>query len=454
MANGNFLVSYDGKNMVLNGGICPTNGLGGRPERFKTTTALSLIINSMARQPGSELYIYDSEGSLTDRYRLASFSDLYLEDPIKREEHLQELVSRIVIKQTSDFEDIDDFMRFLNENVYVHKEKLRKDFTIDTPFVNEETDKRRRAMAPTYVLIDSWSHGKTKAGMLASSAVDASDPGNTMQFMRDSAAKNTTLARMVNTSPRLGIYFFLTAHIGDKIDMAAGPMSKPSKDLQSMKAKDKLKKVGSDYLFLVNGNWSVDSSVWMENRDDKGSEYPYSDRSTSPHEFSEVTVGTTRGKRRGSGDKISLVISQTNGLCTYLTNLNFLKQHKFYGLGTDKTRPRLPFFPDIQMPRKKVHQVLPPNYQLRRALEITAQLCYLQHYWTTPEDMTLPPAFRGMPFNITPEELADRLEKSGKKDEVLNSRGWWSYGYDDIPYYTIFDILRMVRDAPGTEEKK
>lgn len=450
MANGNFLTRYDGSGFIINGGISPTNGLGGRYERFKSTIAISMVIQSMERYPGSELYLYDTEYSHTDRRRLASFSTLYLEDPVRREQHILELMERIIIKNPSDFQNIDEFMAFINDEVIKPKDEKRKLFMIPTPLINEQTHKQRMELAPTFVIIDSWSAGKTKAGMQAASAPDASDSANNMQYVRDSGAKNTTLARMLHASPRYGLYFFLTAHVREKMDLAGGgPMAKPRKDLQNMKANEKVNRVGSDYLFLVNSNWQVDNSSFLVNKNDKGSEYPFTDRATSVNEFSEVSLGTTRGKRKGSGDKFMVVVSQNDGVSGYLTYLELLKAHKYYGLGTDPNRPRLAFFPDIIIQRKRTHDILQPNYALRRALEITAQLCYFQHYWTAPGNIELP-------FDISPEDLAHRLELSGKKDEVMRSRGWWSYDFEDIPYYSLFDILAIVKDIPplGSDKKK
>lgn len=445
MANGNFLTSHDGTKYIINGGVGPTNAICGRPEKGKSTIAISLLVQCMERYPGSELIIYDTEYSHTDVRRLASFSSMYLDDPVKREAHIQDLMTRIFIKHLSEFTNIDEFLRWVAKEVYAPKEKMRKQFMVDTQIASVNDSKRLKIMAPTFIAIDSWSAGKTLAGMEASTAVDASDPANNMQYMRDGGAKNTTLTRILHAAVRYSVYFYTTAHVKDKgAEIGGRPGAHPTRDLQNMKAKDKINRVGSEFNFLVNSTWILETSTSIVEKDGT-SVYPFSDRNTNPKEFNEVVIGSTRGKRKGSGDVVGVVSSQNYGLLPYLTNINLLKKFKYFGLGTDNARPRCVFYPDIIIYKKKTHEILRGDPKMLRAIEILAQLCYFQNYWTAPDHIKLP-------YDITPEDLAYRIEKSGKKDEIMSSRSWWSYDFEEIPYYSLFDILHLVKDIPPLEK--
>jgi hypothetical protein len=96
--------------------------------------------------------------------------------------------------------------------------------------------------------------------------------------------------------------------------------------------------------------------------------------------------------------------------------------------------------PEETLQRTTVYDALRENRRLGRALEILSQLCFVQNNWTLRD---LP-----VPFNIDPQVMADKLHTSGIAiDDILDSRGWWTYGDHPQPFLSLYDILAIVQGA-------
>jgi hypothetical protein len=89
--------------------------------------------------------------------------------------------------------------------------------------------------------------------------------------------------------------------------------------------------------------------------------------------------------------------------------------------------------------RTKIFE-LSKDYKVSRALELTYQLCVIQSTWS----------LQGQPvdYTVSPEALVAKInESSYLMDDILNSRGWWTYKDApgiDRPYLSLPDILAML----------
>ena len=158
---GAFVPGTDGS-VVMDGGLAPTNGMHGPPQAFKSTISDGMLVNAAARWPHSRFLNYDTENAKRNKERIASMSSLYREDPIKREEHLKELSSRIRVKNLTDYPYLDDFLEHVNE-IYDRKMKNKKDWIVETPIYDPLTGKPKQMMLPTFITVDSLSKAKLKA---------------------------------------------------------------------------------------------------------------------------------------------------------------------------------------------------------------------------------------------------------------------------------------------------
>ena len=290
-------------------------------------------------------------------------------------------------------------------------------------------------LIPTFVAIDSLSKARVKSAADMMDKYAASSPETNTMFMRENLAKTKIMAMIPRMAVEAGIYFMFTAHVGNKIDMS-GSYGPPPKDMQYMKQGQSVKNVGSDFTFLVsNLIESTSATVLMDS--DKECQYPLTSGLTGPTELSTVNAILVRCKNNSSGVQFKPVLSQTRGLETELTDYHYLRNNEYFGLMGSKINHSPIMCPDVKMTRTNAHTKL-MDYKTARAIELLGQLCYIQNNWT----------IRGehVQYRMTPEELTDALVKrSGyAMDDILNSRGWWTYGEHPRSYLSLFDVIGIA----------
>ncbi|MBO7713232.1 MAG: hypothetical protein J6S85_06650 [Methanobrevibacter sp.] len=433
LITGTFVPGENGS-VICDGGIAPTNGIHGPPGSFKSTVSDGFVVNALERFPGSQWINYDTEQSKRDKYRLLDMSSLHRENPQKRKTHLEDLDKRIRIVNLSDYAYLEDFMEIVDK-VYQEKMKRLKDYTVETPISDKYSDNNRRMILPTFITIDSYSKAviKTVDAIISKSGESSSDAN--MTAAKEALIKNRFLRKLPKMAERAGIYFVMTAQNAAKMAMDGGP---PKKVTQYMSQGDTIKGVGSDFLFLIQSDFDMRTPRLCQDSN-KNCDYPYPTGLTSPSEMSEVTFTVNRCKNHGAGLKFTPVVSQTNGYEPNITNYNYLRVNGYFGLGTDKTRPRPALLPDQFFMRTTAYEKL-TDPKMARAVEILAQLYLVQASWTIMD--------KEVPFDITPQKLHEFLQKSGyAQDDILASRGWWTYKgteWDKVPYLSLYDILALA----------
>lgn len=429
---GELVAGMEGR--VCDGGLAPTNGTHGPQGTFKSTLTDGLVVNAMERWPETRYLDYDTENSKRNKERIARMASLYRNDPAKREAHLEEVANRIRVKNLTDYPYIEDFLEDVNK-LYNSKMKNLKNWMVETPLYDPKTRKPKRMILPTFICLDSLSKAVVKtvdAAMLK--AGDTSSDSN-MSAAREALMKNRILRRIPKMAEQAGMYFFFTAQNAETMQTDNGP---PKKAGQFMRAGEKVKGTGSDYMFLVQSDFEVrNPRLCVDN--DKQCDYPYPSGITSPTEMSEIQFTVNRCKNHGAGLKFLPVMSQTNGYEPALSDYNYLRKNGFFGLGTDRTRPRPALMSDQFFMRTTAYEKL-LDPKMARAIEILAQLYLVQTSWTVMDKV--------VPFDITPVKLAEFIDKSGyARDDILASRGWWTYKgtkFDDQPYMSLYDILALA----------
>lgn len=427
IANGKYVPGKEGS-MVLNGGVPQTMGLAGRQQRFKSTEILSFVMNVLGRYKDAEAIVYDTESSL-QKDRILNMGDLPVENASER--------LRVVSHAEYHTED---FIELIKE-IANDKRKHAKDYTVETPILDPVTQEPISMMIPTLIVIDSWSEMRSKAVSDVMDKVHSSDPGTNMVYMTDGNIKTKVMSQIPRIASRAGIYFFFTVHIGENYTL--DPYAPKNKDLPHMKSSDKLKNAGSDFSFLVSTLLEARDAKVLQN-DKKECFYP--DTFTNSTEYSRIGNVVCRCKNNGSGTQFSHVVSQTNGIDTNLSNYDYLRTNKFYGLPGNHITHATSLTPQISISRTNVSKKMREDRRLARSLEILSQLCQVQQSWSL-KDMPVP-------FDITPDRLVERLTGVTDYgiDDILESRGYWTYDKKNTrPYLSLFDILGIVE---GTYKPK
>lgn len=417
---GVFKQGTEGK-WVLDGGLSQCLGIMGRGQTYKSGLAGSLLANAMVTNPTAEAYVYETEGTVADEHRYDQF--VAKDTPVS---------DRIVFKNTTTG-SLTDFYEDFN-NIVKDKIEHKKDYLVESPFLDPKTGKPFRTWVPTFVLVDSFSKASVTKGdeALTENAID--DSALNTLYMLNGNAKTKIMSDLPSKAMRAGIYCIMTAHVGDKIDL--GYMPTP-KQMQYMKQSDKLKNVGSNFTFLTTALIQTLKATVMQNST-KGCEYPT--RFSTDVEVNYVETAMVRCKNNASGTQLPFVVSQYQGILNAVTNFEFLRNHKNFGLNVKGNNQ---FFSpviasDKSVSKNNIRETTDIDYELRRALELIAQLCFVQNMWNTwnlPEYVNM---------NIdTFVELLSKSEKCGIS-RVLNSTGVWSTAPQERERLTLMDVLMFL----------
>lgn len=424
IVSGAFVPAMDGS-MIMNGGLTYTNGTIGRPQTYKSTDSLSLAISSASLYDDSTVLVYDSEMS-QKLQRLRRF---------KHEDRPDIPLGNFKLTDATKMTAEELYTLILE--ICNDKETHRKDYEVETPFKDLRTGLPIRILKPTYVIIDSLSKMQSSSmiELLASTSL-TSNKQNTM-FMSDGMMKTKFISQLPRLGAKYNIIFVVTAHVGDKFDL--DPSKRSPKELQHMKASDKIKYVGADFDFLMSNLLEVRKAELLQT--DKY-ECLYPDADASAFDLNKLTSVLVRCKNNASGTaKLTSIVSQAAGLQSSLSNYHFLKEHGYYGLlGSDRThQPAL--LPDVNLQRTTVRDKL-KDYKTRRAVELISQYCYIQKYWAkTGLDRD---------FSMPIEKFAEKLiaNKTYAISDILESRGYWTYNKKEPrKYLSIYDAVGLVDGA-------
>lgn len=406
------------------GGVAPVTGVVGRTGYYKSTTVDFLAASLLRIYPFIDVFKLDTEQTMctTERYETC------LSDVID----IRDVLNSVHITNKTEM----PFKDFIEMIINIGKDKLsrKKEFTVQTPFIDRNTNKRVEMLIPTIVIIDSISELVITANeelLLGSSMEDSKS--NTAD-LHDGRVKKRLLSAMTVWARKYGMYFFITAHVGDKKDLDKYH-PEPAQN-QWLSNSDKIKAAGNNFFFLPNLLFQCGKPSPMVDKEKKII-YPLDENDVNDVDLNYLPIKILRNKTSFTGVVLPLVVSQSKGIDNLLTYYDFLKK-KEYGLEKKGYNYTTPFMPNEKLNRKNIRQ-LGTDRRLVRALELSFQMYWINNYWNTVN----------MPITIpkTVDELVGLIKNSGKMDidRVLESRGYWTYDEDDSrEYLSLFDIIEVA----------
>jgi len=431
LQSGYAVQGYDGM-YYINGGwgntISGVHGFGGM---YKSTHAGSLLVRS-ASIYDVQLVIGDSEDAISrDKERLQRMGG---DHPISIGK--EGTPNQLVCLDCKMEYDLDTFFSFLHD-LGETRLKRRKELTFTTPFIDFATGERVKTWSPMPIFMDSITEMYSNDEM-TQVAVGLDDKKTKTVYMMDANKKTIFLRWMSKFCAKYGFVCCATAHYGAEINMDAyGPSPK---QLQYMKQGFKVKGAGSKFTFLTSPQYQIVSCKVLE--DDKHEAW-YKLGDTGPTDINEVAVMLQRCKNNSSGSTFNYVISQSNGLLAAVTDYNYLRANKLFGLTGNLQNHQLTMYPDHNITRNTVRELSNNDKKMCRALQLTAQLLFIQQNWNMDR----------MPFpvDIEPQKFVDTI-MSGKNpltmDRLLCSRGYWlpaEMETKETPeYVSIFDALAII----------
>lgn len=415
---------------VLNGGLAPLTGTVGIGNMFKSTLERFMMLTGMSRMPHSTAGTYDTEVNIQEWHMI---------DMIKR---IWEFLGENVL-ETGRWKITDKTM-YTGDEWYAKQKawlqakiKNAEKILVRTPFWNRDRTGFLNIPLPTFTEVDSFTEFETADVVEMQDKNDLGESGGNTIHMRQGLAK----LRFLMEAPRLNCsaynYLLMTAHIGKESTMQnAGPAgSVPIVKLKHLKNGDKIKGTTDKFTFITHNCWHAYNSTPM--LVDKKPEYPrdsYDDKLLDT-DLNLVLVRNLRSKSGISGHSQGLIVSQTEGVLPSLTEFHTIKEMGRFGLEGSVINYSLSLLPDVKLSRTTVRGKIDADPVLRRALNITSELCQMHELMHTLDDLL-----------CTPKELYDDLKAMGYDWNVLlATRGWWTYDNDKqvVPFLSTMDLLRM-----------
>ena len=425
---------------IVNGGLPQYTAVIGSVNNYKTTLMLHMTMVGLMRtlEAGypSQVETLDTEISmkLTRIMQLAKSldpnGDMGLVEYIKRYWHISDTNSVSTNEWVTKFDKLCD------------DKEANKDIEVDyEAYINPVSKKVLKNKIPTFVNIDTFSKFTNDKAFSKISDNDLDDSATNTLFMNIGMFKKKFLISLPRNLARANIYAILTAHVGEKIDMATGPAMyiKPSKQLQFLKGGDEIEGGTKDFKQSPNIMYQAHTAKALTIKNAKGvvPEFPIHENDTST-DLNVVTLTVLRNKSGQSGISIPMVVSQSEGIKPWLSAFYYLREVGKFGIGGNNLSFYLELLPDVKLQRTTVREKIDTNAKLRRALEFTSDA--FQLIMTRPE-------YKDIEYIIPMEKLYKGLIDMGYDwDKLLETRGYPlidNYNEDYPPYLSTPDLLDM-----------
>jgi len=426
---------------ILVGGLAYITGIVGHGNNFKSTIAHYMYGKMAARNKKATGHIYDTELNV-DEERVAHLHNSIEEYGIELDEIGMRTGDGIVEQGRLQFTDKslhqgDEYFDILRDFLY-NKIEDKNILKGKTPYLNREHTDLIEIPYPTFSLLDSFTEFSTKDVEKMQEDNSLGDSGANMMFMRQGMQKTRFLMTLPSTTMAASHYLIMTAHMGAEFNM--DQYNPNPKKLQHLKSNVKIKGVPEKFTFLTQNCWWANGASVLSNRTTKGPEYPsdrYDNERIGSTDLNEVRVMQLRGKFGGTGFSLPIIVSQVEGVQPTLSEFHYIKNAKGFGIQGNNINYQLELYPEVNLSRTTVRSKIDEDPKLRRAINITSEMCQMQFFWN------LAPEYR-----ITPKELYEGLKKLGYDWNVLlDTRGYSCmdhYDQGDKPLSTM-DLLDMLQ---------
>jgi hypothetical protein len=424
---------------ILNGGLSIITAVVGRGNTFKSTILHYMLLSAASKvaETGTMPYIntYDTEMSI-QLERLQFFADKF--KPFKDIDLFEQGIWSVTDKShhlgNEWFKILKDFLK--NEKI-----KNKKNYLVETPLVDKR-GKRLSTIFPTFGEIDSISEFETSDIEDIQNKNEIGDSGGNTIHMRLGLAKTRLLMELPSLCNSSSHYLLMSAHLGDGIPIQAGPYSVPTKKLQHMKMGDKIKGVTEKFFFLPNTVWQTLSTSILMNQNTKGPEYPKTrhEQDADPKDLNLVSLKLLRNKSGPSGFTIDLVISQSEGVLPTLSEFQYIKDNKRFGLEGSNISYNLVLYPEVKLGRTTVRELIDTDPKLRRAIKITSDLLQIKQIYVN-KNIDVPSV----------EDLYAKIKEKYDWNTLLDTRDYWTFNqYEhEVPFLSTMDLINMYH---GTYE--
>jgi len=428
---GTFITGERGER-ILNGGAAAVTAVAGLGNMFKSTLMHFIAMKSsdtIAYSTGKAMvHTYDTEDNMIfnlDRInKLTSRMKSIPKDPLYDDD-----VWSFISKSDMSAEDwIETVHKSVKEKV-----KDKKSFITYHGYINRITGKPLVLPYMSSIGIDSFSEleGSKTQDTVADGNINSS---NTM-FMAQGLLRTKVMKDLPTIAVKTNTNFYLTAHVGEVINMASGPFApQPVKQMQHMNANMKVKGVTGKLFYLSTHFYFIMSARALINSNTKMPEYPDSVNDNST-DLNIIKFKTLRSKTGPSGHLTELIVSQVEGVLPELSEFHYIKTNKF-GLVGSVQNYAVAVYPDVKISRTTVRKKIDEDAKLRRAIGIVSDMLQMRTFMKQYKDL-----------ECEPEELYNDIKELGYDwDFILeNTRRWYTPNQytSDLLFLSTLDLLRI-----------
>lgn len=417
---------------ILLGGMGYVEGVAGRGNVGKSTLLHFRELTALSHLHRALLGYYDTETTMRPMRLNALYASITHQPGVDLTDP-----PRIQITDNTVMSGNEWFAKF--RELGRAKIKDRKAYTATTPFWNAKTKSLITTYYPTLFGMDSLSQFMTDSVDGIFEKNEVGDSGANTVFMKGGAAKTQMVMQLPTTTGESGLFITMSIHVGDQIQI--DQYAPPKKLLSDMKGNVTFKNVSGNVSLLMNNLWYVLKSEPLQHKDSKTPLYPKNseDNLVGDLDLRLMTVQNLRAKNGPTGMPFELVWSQSEGILEGLSEFNYIKTYERYGLSGNDRNYALDLYPECSLSRTTIRGKIDTDPLLRRALQITSEMCQMKLLWDDPHGLF-----------ITPAELYRRLKEQGYdwNETLLKTRGYWVYKEDEpfepLPFLSTMDLLRMA----------
>lgn len=450
----------------LNGGFAHIMGFAGRGNTFKSTLMDFCIFMMLLRYNAAWGSKFDTEVSAALDRLEQGFISAKKANGIVDETTLLDLIEaeRYNLVGSDIMPGEEYYASYIRDEVegrfkaYMGGKGVR-----ETPFRDPVRKANKKMNDPWYYSIDSLSewhsskiedkHSETKVGDSEQNALN----------MRDSLEKSNMMSRWPSALARGGFFLAFVAQLADDSGKAmsqGGSKAKPANAKLLDDAGDDLKFAGiprRQISFLTNsllvatksgelkhdGSYDAKTGVNEELYPTKRSKA----MNASVNDLKEIIFTQYRAKGGHTGVKFRMVFSQEMGLLYHLSLWHYLdkvlkSEFGYTSSGSGSAIKELHILPGVKFQRTTVRDMCDENGRLRRALEITSALAYMQNNYHRLE----------MKYHISPQELYEKINEKWSWDEILdNTVEYWMFKDQEVKggkrTLTAMSLLAMAVDG-------
>lgn len=310
-----------------------------------------------------------------------------------------------------------------------HKEYVAGKNLRETPFPDPLRKANRKMLNPWLYALDSLSEWHSKAVEDSRDDSDIGDSDQNSLAMKDAKDKSDMMGRWPVSLARGQFYMGFSVHMSDGIQMGR---YEAAKKLDELKGTVKFSGVPARAItFLTNSLMVATSSGDLVEDKSYNAKtgvtrpmYPTVDSRgnvAANNDLKIIRYTQFRAKSGPTGVKVDMIFSQEEGMLVGLSEYHYLKEvlKCEFGLERKGANYTLALLPDVKLMRTTVRCAIDQDHRIKRALEITCAIAYMQNNWLTLDSN----------LRITMEELYEKITAKGFSwDEILdNTVEYWMF---------------------------